>query len=81
MAKDCLTIIPPMGTEYTCQMEEGEESLIVPSPQHMYFHLSIVGLIWEELLVRERLERQNTWAGERIKGMAPVLWWGRVGDI
>lgn len=28
MAKDCLTIMPPIGTEYTCQVEGGKESLI-----------------------------------------------------
>lgn len=53
MAKDCLTIIPPMGTEYTCQVEEGEESPVVPSLQHMYIHPSIVRAIWEELIVSE----------------------------
>lgn len=67
MAKDCLTIIPPMGTEYTCQTEGGEESPVVPSMKHMYIHPCVVGLVWEELTVRvsevESGKRNRKWLG------------------
>lgn len=48
MAKGCRTIIPPMGTEYTYQMEREECHHL-----YIYIYLSIVAVVYEELIVSD----------------------------